>query len=90
MVLNPGDHQFGYEAEDLWPEHLHASFVDKLGENECLAEKTKRPNPLGGFHYGYTSQAKVPFSAYVLQAAGAADCGRWIELLQLIRTGLGI
>jgi ABC-type transport system involved in cytochrome c biogenesis ATPase subunit len=90
MVLNPGDHQFGYEAEDLWPDHLHAGFLAKADEAECLAEKTKRPKPLGGFHYGYTTQAKGLFSNHVLQAAKPSDCDAWIRLLELIRGGLGI
>lgn len=90
MVLNPADHQFGYEAEDLWPERLHATFLATVDESECLAEKSKRPNPLGGFHYGYTKQAKGQFSDHVLHQARADDCGGWIELLELIRGGLGV
>lgn len=90
MVLNPGDHTFGYEAEDLWPERLHTSFLKGVDEDECLAEKTKRPNPLGGFHYGYTKQAKGPFALHVLEQAKADDCARWIELLEKVRTGLKI
>lgn len=90
IVLNPGDHEFGYEAEDLWPERLHTSFLSKVDENDCLAEKTKRPNPLGGIHYGYTSKAKRPFCEHALDKAKAADCDAWIDLLEQIRAGLGV
>ena len=88
MVLNSSDHQFGYEAEDLWPEHLHASFLAKVNESEYLAEKTKRPKPLGGFHYGYTTQAKGPFSNHVIKNAEPSDCDAWVRLLELVRGGL--
>lgn len=90
IALNPGDHKFAYEAEDLWPERLHESFLSKVDENECLAEKAKRPKPLGGFHYGYTSKAKRPFCEHTIEKARASDCDAWIDLLEQIRSGLGV
>ena len=34
--------------------------------------------------------SKDPFSDYVLRKANARDCDTWVNLLELIRGGLGI
>lgn len=81
---------FAYEAEDLWPDALHESFLDLHDEDAVLKRKEKRPNPHGNWHYDYQAQAKGPLAEHIGAEATADDRALWIALLEKIRTGVGI
>ena len=90
MAIDNADGQFPYEAEDLWPDELHKKFLKKAGEDGVLAERCARPNPRGGFHFGYTPKAKPAFAMFLERTAKAKDCDDWVKMLETIRQGMGI
>ena len=89
-VFNPGNKHFEYEAEDLWPDELHEQFLGMPGHDAYLSEKVARPNPTGGYHYGYKSIGKPDFAQFLETEVDAEHCDRWIDMLEQIRTGFGI
>lgn len=90
MAIEHGDGQFPYEAEDLWPAHLHRDFCEIEGEEQVVTELRARPRPQGGFHYGYRPTAKPAFARFIDDHATADDCEAWVTLLELVRHGLGL
>jgi putative ATP-dependent endonuclease of the OLD family len=81
---------FPYEAEDLWPDSLHRTFLEQYDENAVLKGKERRPNPHGGWHHDYLAPAKGPLAEHIEAEAQSSDCALWINLLEKIRSGAGI
>lgn len=78
----------GLEAEDLWPDHLHESFVAKHGK-DVLAEQ-KRIGKDGIWHYGYTKAGKELIGDYLKKSVKQSDTDRWVELMKMVRELLEI
>lgn len=76
------------EAEDLWPSALIGRFVEERGEHLVL--KGKRLRKDGGWHYDLAQAAKTEMAAFLDAEVSAGDCGRWVELLELLRSRLGL
>jgi putative ATP-dependent endonuclease of OLD family len=76
------------EAEDLWPSPLLARFVEASGEQVVLKGKRRRKD--GEWHYDIGQAAKTEMAAFLEAEVTAGDCGRWVELLELLRTRLGV
>lgn len=89
-VFDPSSASFPYEAEDLWPDELHEAFLATTGHDGYLAEKTVRPRPVGGYHFGYTHAAKGELLEFLDEHVRSEHCDRWIEMLTHVRSGLGI
>lgn len=88
-VFNGSNRAFEYEAEDLWPDHLLASYVES-DEGSLLAGKRKRPNPEGGWQYDLVTQAKPGFVSHLESSAGPGDSERWVELYTRMRSAAGL
>ncbi|WP_419923758.1 ATP-dependent nuclease [Candidatus Poriferisocius sp.] len=74
---------FAYEAEDLWPDQLIGGFVSGRGE-QVLKDSTVRPD--GQAHYDIRFEFKGELARYVDEQAKPAHCGRWIDLLEHLRS----
>lgn len=78
--------QLNIEAEDLWPQRILAHFVKQFGEDSVISGKWQRHD--GGWHFDIRSTAKDEMASFLLAEVAAPDCGRWVELLELIRARL--
>jgi hypothetical protein len=76
--------QFPYEAEDLWPTELMQDFVDLHGW------EAQRRRPDGGLHYDIDQCAKQRLSEFLHDRVRHEHTDRWVELLELVRRGLGL
>lgn len=84
----PKDQQdFPYEAEDLFDPDLIQGFVNEQGQSVVDGSK-KRPD--GAFHYDLGATAKGDLEDYFRRAAGPEHIRRWLELIRLVRTRLGL
>lgn len=79
---------FPYEAEDLWPDHLHRRFIETLDESQW--GKRPRPKPFGGSHYDYHAKVKAELAEHLEASVRKRDCTHWTDLLELIRGGLDL
>ncbi len=77
------------EAEDLFPEGILQTFITEYGEDNVLSEKT-RHKQLDRWHYGFNAAGKDYLPEFLRAHATATDLSRWVELLDLIRTRLGL
>ncbi|MDA8047539.1 MAG: AAA family ATPase [Actinomycetota bacterium] len=80
--------QVGIEAEDLWPSELIGRFVASKGEDAVMSGKWQRND--GGWHYDIRPTAKKEMEAFLQAEVTFTDCGRWINLLELLHQRLGI
>ncbi|MCC5953685.1 MAG: AAA family ATPase [Acidimicrobiia bacterium] len=87
-----GGHFYPYEAEDLWPTELMARFLDEHGGSTAPGpmHKAVAERPDGGLHYDLRAEAKVPFVDFLEDRATAEDTTKWIDMLLLVRKGLGL
>lgn len=83
-----GPKEFGYEAEDLWPDDLIQSFLDSHPGEDFLTAKSKRPKPDGGWHYDLSIKGKSELVAFVESNVRAEHTARWVVLYEMIRDGL--
>ncbi len=77
------------EAEDLFPEEVLKEFVAEYGEDNVLSEKS-RHRQLDRWHYGFNAAGKEYLPEFLRAHATATDCVLWIQVLELIRTRLGL
>ena len=75
-----------HEAEDLFPPELIQEFVDDQGQ-AVYDESRRRPDGL--FHYDLNSASKELLGGHLEAALTPTHLDQWLELLQLIRKGLG-
>ena len=75
------------EAEDLFPQGFLERFVNTNPQG-FLAEKMQYKS--GGFHYGFTQEAKSVFIQYVQENVRKQDTDLWIRALEDIRKSLSI
>lgn len=88
-AFKDGQKTFGYEAEDLWPDHLAEAFLAERPEAD--RGRIPRPKPDGGWHWDIEASAKGDFVEYLRENATPEDCDRWVAFIEHIRkaTGLG-
>jgi hypothetical protein len=86
-VFPKDQRNFPYEAEDVFSPELIQSFVDEHGHSVTDGSK-KRPDEL--FHYDFNQSAKAELESYLDRATRPEHVGRWIELIILIRSRLGL
>lgn len=77
------------EAEDLWPDHLLARFVEEHPEAD--RGRSLLPKDIGGWHYDIDAVFKGLLVDFLDEHARPDDCKRWVGLFEHIRqsTGLG-
>ena len=81
LLFDHGD--FAYEAEDLWPDQLINGFIHRRGDQVREGLKVR---PDGQTHYDIRFEFKGELAQYVDEQAQPADCERWIDLLELLRS----
>lgn len=74
---------FPYEAEDLWPNQLIEDFI-KGREDQVRAGLRLRPD--GDTHYDIRFEFKGELAQYIDEHARPADCGRWTDLMEHLRS----
>ena len=89
-VFDPGNKHFAFEAEDLWPNHLHESFKASCGEPTWLKREELLPKPDVGRQFDWVADAKSSLLAHLEANVKSADCERWISLFERIRKGSGL
>lgn len=87
-AFESGSKAFGYEAEDLWPDHLLEGFLKQNPEAD--RGRTVRPKPTGGWQWHIDAPWKGEFVEYLRAHATAEDCERWISFIDQIRKGSGL
>jgi putative ATP-dependent endonuclease of OLD family len=75
------------EAEDMFDEKFLKRFV--ASQPPCVIAETMQYKN-GTFHYGFTQDGKEAFLKYLESEMTSKDVGRWIEVLEDIRKGLGL
>ncbi len=75
------------EAEDMFDEKFLKRFV--ASQPPCVVAETVQYKS-GSFHYGFTQDGKEAFLKYLESELTNKDVGRWIDVLEDIRRGLGM
>lgn len=78
---------FGWEAEDLWPDQLIADFVRTHGGDVVRKGLRERPRNVGGWSHDIRHDAKTELADYIDAHATAGDADRWRALLERVRAG---
>lgn len=86
-VFPKDERGYDYEAEDLFPPEIIASFVTEHGSG-IIEGSWKRPD--GHFHYDLDVGGKELLLAHLSAVVKPHHCERWVALLAHIRTGLGL
>lgn len=87
-AFTSGPKDFGYEAEDLWPDDLIESFLDAHPDDDFLNGKVKRPKPDGGWHYDLNNAGKSALVGFLEANVKPEHAERWVTLFEAIRKGL--
>lgn len=75
------------EAEDMFPQKFLADFL-KQHPGHFLAEKMQFKD--GTFHYGFTQDGKDSFLEYVTKSMRKSHTIIWVEILEHLRSKLGL
>ncbi len=78
----------GIEAEDLFPTALIQAFVDDQGEQTVVKTKTYLPDGQCRFDLNLTGKDLI--AEFVRQHATEADVERWVHLMELIWSRMGL
>ncbi|MGH8904308.1 MAG: ATP-dependent nuclease [Egibacteraceae bacterium] len=81
---------FAFEAEDLFPSTLIEGFIAERGRDVVQTASRRRPDADGEWHYDLSRTAKVQLAEYLAEHLTAEDVTRWIALIELIRSRLGL
>ena len=84
-MLEPS--QTPVEAEDMFPQKFLETFLTHH-PGHFLAEKMQYKD--GTFHYGFTQDAKGAFMEYVKKSMRQTHTTTWIEILEHLRSKLGL
>ena len=87
-VLPRVPQSFPAEAEDLFPSSLMERFVQEEGEATVMAVKQRLPDE--DWHYDINVESKELLVKFLEQALRKEHVERWIALLELIRSRMGI
>ena len=86
-VFPKDERDFPYEAEDLFRPSLMQSFIDS---KDTPVHEGSRLRPDGAFHYDIGQAGKHDLDDYLSEHTTAEDVLRWVELILLLRTRLGL
>ncbi len=75
------------EAEDMFPQRFLERFLEH-NPSHFLAEKMQYND--GTYHYGFTQDGKKAFIKFVQDHLGKTHTTTWIEILEHLRTKLGM
>lgn len=89
-VFHASNKHHPWEAEDLWPDHLHESFLALDPDTDWYKGKSRCPTPDSGWRYDWAAPAKGELYRHLSTEVTEADTARWVQLFEHIRKGTGI
>ncbi len=88
-VFPKKEQDWRYEAEDLFPPPVIEQFIEANGGSKALTSGSGQ-RPDGEWHYDMDESCKLALFEYLERELRPEHLDRWIELLVLIRTRLGL